>query len=384
MGVSNLLSKSRSAPRHAVAILSVLAIAMLAVPGGTPAEAQTNDVPVPRLSPRQATVAPAPAAEPEAPTGQQRQLLQGANSPFADAGVAAPEAATRPLGEAAAPAATVAPPPETAALSAPQQSSAGVAPPAMRPGAFTMEARLWAGGPSLGDGVRWRIYDADPGPDGRMVLLGEAEGGIIHVRLEPGAYLVHAAYGRAGALRELDVADPTGALVIVLEAGGIRLLGVNGRDEPLGSGDVRFDIFAPDEGGSDERFLVASNVPPGTTVSLNAGTYNVVSYYGRANAIVRADIRVDPGQLTEATLFQRAARLTLKLVSQRGGEAIANTEWSIVTPAGETVIESVGAFPEVVLSEGEYIAIARNAGRIYESSFEVEAGAHRDLEVLVQ
>jgi hypothetical protein len=58
-------------------------------------------------------------------------------------------------------------------------------------------------------------------------------------------------------------------------------------------------------------------------------------HYGDANAIIRADIRVEPGKLTEATLYQQAARVTLKLVENHGGEALANTQWSVVTSAGE-------------------------------------------------
>lgn len=347
----------------------------------TTALAQTADVPIPRPSPARTVAEPPPAEVPATSTLQQKILLQGANSPFAGAGADSPQAATLPL--RGAPAVTNEPAAATnAATSAPP--SAGATPANIRPGAFTLEARLWAGGRSLGDGVKWRIFDARPGPDGKLNLLGEADGGVIHVRLEPGTYLVHAAYSRAGATRTIEVSDPTGGEIVVLNAGGIRLLAVNGREQELRQGEVRFDIFAPDEGGSDERFLIVSGASPGNVVSLNAGIYHVVCYYGNANAIVRADIRVDPGQLTEATIYQRAARLTLKLVEQRGGEAIANTEWSVVTQAGETVIESVGAFPNVVLAEGEYIAIARNNDRIFESTFTVETGNHRDVEVLVR
>lgn len=353
------------------------------------AAAQDNP-PVPRLRPpieAPATTATALTAEP-APTPGQRLLLQGANSPFADAGADAPSAGTVPLNPARA--ATLAvprpPAPETPATSTaavPPQDLRPAEPASLRRGTFTLEARLSPGGPTLGEEVTWRIYDPVP-VNGRLPLLGRATGGLIRVRLDPGDYIVHAAYGRAGSTRRIAVTDPTGGEVVSLNAGGMRLSAVNGRSEELGGGDARFDIYAPDESGSDERYLIVGNAPPGKVISLNAGTYHVVSRYGDANAIVRADIRVEPGQLTEATIFQHAAKLTLKLVSQRGGEAIANTQWSVVTEAGETVIESVGAFPNVVLSEGEYIAIARNNGRIFEVKFTVEEGQHRDIEVLVQ
>jgi hypothetical protein len=177
---------------------------------------------------------------------------------------------------------------------------------------------------------------------------------------------------------------PTGGEVLVLNAGGVRLIAINGKDQPLAQGDVAFDIYAPEEGGSEERFLLVPNAPPGHVISLNAGTYHVVSKYGDGNAIVRADIKVDPGKLTEATLFQKAARLTLKLVEQHGGEAMADTAWSVTTLAGESVVESVGAFPSVVLAVGDYTAKAKHDGKTYQKNFSVEAGANRDVEVLVE
>lgn len=256
----------------------------------------------------------------------------------------------------------------------------------IRPGSFTLEARLAADGPPLGDGVKWRIFGDTPGPDGHLKLLGEASGGIIYIRLDQGTYYVHAAYGRAGATRKIEVNAPTGGEVLVLNAGGVRLTAINGKDkdQPLGQGDVAFDIYAPDEGGSEERFLLIPNAPPGHVISLNAGTYHVVSKYGDANAIVRADIKIDPGKLTDATVFQEAARLTLKLVAQHGGEALADTAWSVTTLGGESVVESVGAFPSVVLAAGDYTAKAKHEGKTFQKNFSVEAGANRDIEVITE
>ena len=271
-------------------------------------------------------------------------------------------------------------PPAAVAAPAPD-----VGPPSdIRPGSFTLEARLEAKAQPLGDGVKWRIFGDTPGTDGHLPLLGEASGGIIYLRLDPGTYYVHAAYGRAGATRKVDVTGPTGGDVLVLNAGGVRLLAMNGKDQPLAASDVSFDIYAPDEGGSDERFLLIQNAPPGHVISLNAGTYHVVCKYGEANAVVRADIKVEPGKLTEATVFQKAARLTLKLVEQHGGEALADTAWSVVTPDGSSIVESVGAFPSVVLAAGDYTAKAKHDGKTYQLNFTVTPGANRDVEVLTQ
>ncbi len=258
-----------------------------------------------------------------------------------------------------------------------------VGPPAdVRPGSFTLEARLTADGPALQDGVKWRIFGDAAGPDGKLPVLGEATGGVIYVKLDRGTYYVNAAMGHAGATSRIDVTEPTGGKVLVLNGGGIRLLAINGDDEVLTAGEVSFDVSAYDEGG--DSYALVRQAPPGHVIALAAGTYHVVCHYGDANAVVRADIRVDAGKLTEATLYQKAARLTLKLVEAHGGEALANTAWSVTTSDGDSVLESVGAFPSVVLAAGEYRAVAKHDGKVYESNFKVEAGLNRDVEVLLR
>jgi hypothetical protein len=171
---------------------------------------------------------------------------------------------------------------------------------------------------------------------------------------------------------------------LVLDAGGLRLSAMVGKDQPLNANDVSFDIFAPDEDGAGERSPVVANAPAGHIIGLNAGTYHVVCHYGGANAVVRADIKIQPGKLTEAAVYQKAARLTLKLVSEQGGEAIANTAWSVVTPSGDSVADFVGAFPSVVLAAGDYTAVAKHEGKTYERNFTVEPGLNRDIEVIVK
>jgi hypothetical protein len=145
-----------------------------------------------------------------------------------------------------------------------------------------------------------------------------------------------------------------------------------------------FNIYKAEEGLDGEQQLVVENVKPNTIVRLNAGTYHIVSEYGTVNAVIRSDIRVEPGKLTEAIIQHRAAQLTLKLVAEAGGEAIADTAWSILTSGGDVVSESVGAFPTIVLAEGEYTAIARNKNQTYQREFTVVAGRNSDVEVLLK
>ena len=102
------------------------------------------------------------------------------------------------------------------------------------------------------------------------------------------------------------------------------------------------------------------------------------------NAVIRADIQVDAGKITQATIQHRAAKITFKLVSDAGGEAIADTAWSILTAAGDIVGESVSAFPTMILAEGRYTTVARNKDKIYQRDFSVAAGKNTDVEVLMK
>jgi hypothetical protein len=46
--------------------------------------------------------------------------------------------------------------------------------------------------------------------------------------------------------------------------------------------------------------------------------------------------------------------------------------------------ESIGAFPRVILAEGEYRAIARNDNRTYEREFRVVNGVDGEVEVIAR
>ncbi len=64
--------------------------------------------------------------------------------------------------------------------------------------------------------------------------------------------------------------------------------------------------------------------------------------------------------------------------------APANTSWSVITPGGDVIKESTGAFPRVALAEGDYRAIARSDGRTYERNFKVITGVDGEVEVLAR
>lgn len=249
-------------------------------------------------------------------------------------------------------------------------------------GEITLSAKLTEEGQDISRGLVWRVFGQQAGADGKLPLVASSQGGTSIFNLAPGGYLVHASYGRAGATKRITVGRDSKSENLVLDAGGLKLDAVLAGGVRIPPAKLKFSIFDADADASGERALIIPDVSPNAIVRLNSGTYHVVSTYGSVNAVIRSDIRVEAGKLTEATVEHHAAELTMKLVREPGGEAIADTSWSILSGSGDPVREVVGAFASLVLAEGDYTIIAKNKERIYQRDFTVVGGRNQDVEVL--
>jgi hypothetical protein len=232
------------------------------------------------------------------------------------------------------------------------------------------------------NGLVWRIFPARPDVTGTFRAIKEDKAAAPVMALPPGDYVVHVSFGLASAAKALHLKETTRE-VFELPAGGVRLEGRVG-DVKIPASDVTFDIFKGSQFEPGYKTPLAQGVLTGDVVVVPEGNYHIVSNYGDTNAVVRSDIRVQTGKLTDVTVSHRAALITLKLVGERGGDPIANTNWSVITPGGDVIKESTGVFPRLVLAEGDYRAIARNEGRTYERDFKVVAGVDGEVEVLAR
>ncbi len=248
------------------------------------------------------------------------------------------------------------------------------------PQPVTLVARITDDGEAIAGGVVWRVFETRTDANGDLALAAKSEDATAQLELPPGQYVVHLAYGRAQTTDTMTVVPGENSKSLVLDAGAMRLNAAVSGDVPIPINLLSFDIFT---GGTDsERTLVAEKLSPNAMVTLNAGTYHVVSNFGSVNAVVRADLRVEPGQLTEATLYHKAAQVSFKLVSEAGGEAIADIDWTVKTSDGQTVFSETGAFPTTVLAEGDYLVLAQRGEQVFNREFEVQAGPAREIEVL--
>ena len=249
--------------------------------------------------------------------------------------------------------------------------------------ALAVAARYGRDAPGISGGLIWRVYAAKADNTGVFRLIKEDRGAAPTFVLPPGSYVVHASLGLASAAKAIQLRADTVREMFDIPAGGVRLEGRVG-DVRIPPGQISFDIYQGSQFDTSNRRPVAQNVITGDVVLLPEGTYYIVSNYGEANSVVRSDVRVQAAKLTDIVVTHRAAALTFKLVNEAGGEALANTQWTVLTPGGDVIKESIGAFPRVVLAEGDYHLVARNSGKTYQRDFKVITGVDGEVEVLAR
>jgi hypothetical protein len=249
----------------------------------------------------------------------------------------------------------------------------------------TFKALLTEGGPKVESGLVWRVFSLKPAPNGTRKLISTHREANPTAALAPGEYLVNAAYGLSNLTKRLKVESGRSLEeTFVLNAGGLKLGAVLANGQPLPAGSVHFDILSDDEDQFGKRRTILGNAKPGVVIRLNAGAYHIVGLYGHANATVRADVTVEPGKITDATIKHAAAPVTFRLVQKAGGEALADTKWTILTPTGDVVKEVAGALPTNILAAGNYAVVANHNGESYTSKFAVATGEAKQIEVVME
>src|SRR5277367_1025227 len=272
-----------------------------------------------------------------------------------------------------------------------------------------LSAGLSGGSAPLTGGLRWRVFGARADSDGSHSLIVESGLAQPTLTIPPGDYVVHVAFGLASAAKRLSLGAGVRSERLTLSAGALRIEGTLA-DAPIDASKLSLAIYVPQNRNPMGK-LVYAKAKAGDIIGLPEGSYHIVSTYldtvgahsavnaaansGKSavvappaaipsNSIVNADIRVTSGKRIDVTIKHRCATLTLKLVNKAGAEALANTTFTVLTPGGDVIRELVGAFPALVLAEGEYVVIARHESKVYQSTFQVQTGMDRDVEVVAQ
>ncbi len=248
-------------------------------------------------------------------------------------------------------------------------------------GVLSLRATYGDRGGEIGDDITWRIFSIrNSNPE--LVLKSQvARPSLV---LPAGRYMVHVSHGLATATRELNVGETGSVSTVPVNAGALSVSGYLGVPErPIPPQRQKLTVYIPTANNSEGK-LVTTSLKPFSKLHLPEGTYHLVSTYSGSNSVVRTDVKIETGKVTEAVVNHRAATMTLKLVRQKGGVALAGAEWTIETPGGDIVSEAVGAFPSVDIGEGTYTVTARHNEREYKGQMKVEGGVNRDFEIVVE
>jgi len=258
-------------------------------------------------------------------------------------------------------------------------------------GALRLSATLAQNDPQIvKSGLIWRVFEERADERGKHKLVAQSDEASPTLQLPDGAYVVHAAWGLAGVTRRVAMEGKPRAERLTLNAGALKLVDKLG-ETVISPTRLSISIYVPERGNSEAK-LVLANARGGELICLPEGAYHIVATLldptqgetNATNSVVTADLRVPAGKVIEATLRHRAATMTLKLVNTAGGEALANTSFSVLTPGGDVIRELIGAFPKLVLAEGEYVAIARYEGKTYQNTFKVVSTQDRDVEIVAK
>src|ERR1700733_11691903 len=269
----------------------VLVVPVLALPASVSAQMFTGrPPPVP------------PASVPEAPAGPAMNL--------------APPSGPASMPNLPAPVTQPPPPPSIAAVPPAALAPLGATAPGQAVLALT--ARYGKDLPVINNGLVWRVFSDRPDESGTFKLIREDRGATPNIVLPPGNYVIHVALGLVSAVRPVTLKAETDRESFLLPAGGLRIEGRVGTSR-IPQNQISFAIYKGSQFEVGERASLVPSVAAGDVALLPEGTYYIISNYGDtnsvANSVVRSDIRVQAGKLTDVTITHRAAVITLKLGS---------------------------------------------------------------------
>ena len=204
-------------------------------------------------------------------------------------------------------------------------------------------------------GLHWRIYADKPDQNGVFRLVKEDRSAAADLRAAaPAATSCMSPSVSRSAAKPVQLRGEPVREVFEIPAGGLRVEGRVG-DVRIPAGQISFDIYKGSQFEPGERRPLASNV---LDRRRRAGAGGHLLHPVQVRRRQRGGALRHPRAGRQAHRRHRHAsrrrRSCSSWSSRRGGEALANTDWAVLSPAGDTITESKGAFPRVILAEGEY------------------------------
>lgn len=251
--------------------------------------------------------------------------------------------------------------------------------------ALQLTAKLSNDSPALTTSIKWEIYNFKKSPDGNRAQIATSDDAMPTLLLAPGKYIVRAVFGVSSTAKVLKITEGQIAdATFILNTGGLRIRPVLIAGEPpIGKNPQQWLYLAPQPGSSETPKLVATANNPLQIHQLTAGTYELISKYGTANAIVKTNVVVSPGLLTDVEIGHKAGIAKFKLLLRwSGGVELEDVSWQLFDETGNEVVKNPTAKTGEILAPGRYQAAAQYEGAVYTKLFHVKPGKRTIVKVV--
>ena len=181
----------------------------------------------------------------------------------------APAGAQAPASERSTAGEDPAPPPAGEPAQTPASESAQAT--------LSLSAVLNGGGAPLTGGLRWRVFAAQPDPDGSHALIVESSLPQPTLTIPAGDYVVHVAFGLASAAKRVTLAGESRSERITLSAGALKIEGTLA-DAPIDPSKLSLAIYVPQNRNPLGKLVYAKG-KAGDIIGLPEGSYHIVSTY---------------------------------------------------------------------------------------------------------
>src|SRR5258708_11385705 len=166
---------------------------------------------------------------------------------------------------------------------------------------LSLTARYGKDLPVISSGLVWRVFSDRPDETGTFKLIREERGATPNIVLPPGSYVVHVSLGLVSAVRPVTLKSETDRESFLLPAGGLRIQGRVGTSK-IPQHQISFSIFQGHQFDLGYSAPLGPPLAPGDVLLLPESTHYFLSNYGDANSVVRSDIRVQAGKLTDVII----------------------------------------------------------------------------------
>jgi hypothetical protein len=250
--------------------------------------------------------------------------------------------------------------------------------------AATVKVKLYAtivqgAKPLKDDRIVWSISPL--GKDGTPAQ--EMTKAAPEVQLVPGRYRFTAKLEFATATREITVSEAA-KYELPFEAGWARFEMIPNRKAKPFEDNVQWQIYRYSKSGVDESRKIVELAAPSVQFTLPPGWYSVRAKYQGIVSDMVAEVKA--GTLYKYTVVAYAGKVRFSAVDA-AGKTLKNVVWTI-----ERVSKSQGgkrlpvtvdqtAAPNLMIGEGQYVAVAKSGNLVGETAFDIQATREKKVTV---